>query len=751
MAVAGKLSGRTIIASNRLPVQARVADGRLRLARSAGGLVTGLEAVHERGESLWVGSLGLSSTSSVPLEEQDLQRLRDEGLRAVEIPDELYEAYYAGFSNSSIWPLFHYMPDRCQFSATTWNAYLRVNRIFADAILELAKSGDRVWVQDYQLMLVPKMLRDANPDLSIGFFLHIPFPSTEIFRLLPWRNEVLEGVLGSDLIGFHTLEYMRHFSNSVARLTGLEPQMDTLIQGRRSVRLGAFPLGIDVEGWYEGARGDESEEYLAQLNDNYRDKKVILGVDRLDYTKGIPARLLAFAAFLERNPEWIGKLHLVQLSVPSRVKVEEYREIKQEVDGLVGMINGRFGTPGYVPVHYLFRNLDRAYLMALYRRADIAMVTPFRDGLNLVCKEYVACKKDEPGVLILSEFAGSAAEMGEAIPVNPWSQDSMVAAIETALDTEEADAVAMMQSLWDRLSRFDNRNWSRNFLGVLDDVADHNGRTGGPRLVAPRLADLLERVQTARTVFFFIDYDGTLVPLRDKPEQAVPTDDVLALINDLDGTPGFHVSVVSGRDRDFLTTHLPDHVRVVAEHGALVRYDSARGFERLVDEEGLQELRENVLGIMRDFESRIPGSRIEKKEFGIAWHYRMSDPIFAHQQALALADTLGELLQQTPLGVLMSKKAVEVRHMGINKGEAVRSILERAGFDASRDVLLTMGDDRTDEDMFRVYPRVNVSICVTDGPTAAGHVMEREKLIELLGELTRAVHDAPEDLVAAKP
>lgn len=735
-----KLTGRTIIASNRLPVTARVEGGKLRLARSAGGLVTGLEAVHERGESLWVGCLGLSSTSSVPLDQEDLKRLRDEGLRSVDVPDELYEAYYTGFSNSSVWPLFHYMPDRCQFSATTWNAYKHVNQLFADAILAEAEPGDRIWVQDYQLMLVPKMLRDVNPELSIGFFLHIPFPSTEMFRVLPWRNELLEGVLGSDLIGFHTLEYMRHFSNSVARLTGLEPQMDTIISGRRSVRLGAFPLGIDVAQWHDQAREEGSEAHLAELKTNYPDTKVVLGVDRLDYTKGIPARLLAFAAFLERHPEWVGKVHLVQLSVPSRVKVDEYREIKQEVDGLVGMINGRFGTPGYVPVHYLFRNLDRTKLMALYRRADVAMVTPFRDGLNLVCKEYVACKKGEPGVLILSEFAGSAAEMGEALPVNPWSQDSMIEALETALNMSDEDATEMMQSLWDRLARFDNRNWSRNFLGVLDDVAEQNGPNVGVRLNPPSLVHLLERVQTARSVFAFADYDGTLVPLESRPELAVPTDATLALIDELDQIPGFRLTIVSGRDREFLTKHLPDHIPLVAEHGALVRYDPQRGFERLVDEEGQVELRENVLGIMRDFESRIPGSRIEEKEFGIAWHYRMSDPIFAHQQALAMADNLGELLQQTPLGVLMSKKAVEVRHVGINKGEAVRSILERAGFDPNRDVLLTMGDDRTDEDMFRVYPHANVSICVNDGPTIAWHVMGREKLMELLTELTRSVH-----------
>ena len=733
--------GRTIIVSNRLPVQGHVAGGKLRFTRSSGGLVTGLEGVHDQRDTLWVGALGVSSSSSVSLEEEDLNRLQADGLRAVDVPDDLYEAYYGGFSNSSIWPLFHYMTDRCQFSATNWNAYKRVNQIFAESLVDMVEPGDRVWIQDYQLMLVPGLLREAHPELSIGFFLHIPFPSTEIFRVLPWRNELLDGVLGSDLIGFHTLEYMRHFSNSVARLTGLEPQMDRIVHGRRVVRLGAFPLGIDVEQWQRNARSPGSESHLADLIESYRGRRVVLGVDRLDYTKGIPARLLAFAAFLERHPEWVGKVHMVQLSVPSRVKVEEYRELKQEVDALVGMINGRFGTPGYVPVHYLFRNLEREHLMALYRRADVAMVTPYRDGLNLVCKEYVACKQEEPGALILSEFAGSAAEMGEALLVNPWSQDSMVAALEAAFDMDESQRSAMMQGLYERLARYDNRQWGKTFLTALDAVADENGRSDESGRDAAEIGRLTARARDARRVFVFADYDGTMVPLRNKPEQATPTPDVIDLIRDLARIDNVHFAICSGRDRAFLDAYLPSDICVVAEHGALVRYDGAGDYTRLVDESGLEDLRRIVLGIMRDFEGRIPGSRIEEKEFGIAWHYRMSDPIFAHQQALVLADTLGEMLQQTPLGILISKKAVEVRHMGINKGEAVRAVLEHEGFDRERDMLITFGDDRTDEDMFRVHPAQNVSISVGAGPTVASHAMGREALLELLAAFAKSAQD----------
>jgi trehalose 6-phosphate synthase/phosphatase len=457
----------------------------------------------------------------------------------------------------------------------------------------------------------------------------------------------------------------------------------------------------------------------------------------LDYTKGIPARLLAFAEFLKRHPEWVGKVSLIQVSVPSRIQVEDYQEIKQEVDGLVGQINGRFGTARYTPIQYIFRNLDRPYLMALYRLADICLVTPIRDGLNLVCKEYVAAKGSEPGVLILSEFAGSAAEMGEAILVNPWSEDNVVAGLETALKLGDEEKVTMMSGLFERLSRHDNRAWSAGFLASLDEIREVNAPAGYADIEAPDENEILRRAEAARRVFFFIDYDGTLVPLEDKPEMAIPPPKVLKLLSDMAAIPNFEVCIVSGRDRKFLDEYLPQEITIAAEHGACIRRAGDTECIHLVDESAYLALRSNVLGIMQDFEQRIPGSLIEQKEFGTVWHYRMADPIFAHQQALVLADTLGGLLQHTPLGILIAKKAVEVRHVGINKGEAIRAILYDHDFDPKKDFILTMGDDRTDEDMFRVYPHVNVSISVSDLPVGAGYIMEQEALVELLENITR--------------
>lgn len=728
--------GRTLIVSNRLPVSSSVTGGRIELKPSSGGLVTGLAGVHGK-NSLWVGALGVATTSSMKLSEDDQSFLSEHGLSPVDISQDLYDDYYEGFSNSAVWPLFHYMSERCRFSSTSWQSYRKVNELFAEVVLKEVRDGDRVWIHDYQLMLLPEMLRRERRNLTIGFFLHIPFPSAEVFRILPWRRDVLVGLLGADLIGFHTLEYMRHFSNAAQRIMGLEPQMDALNYGRRTVKLGAFPLGVDVEEIHAAARTEQAEAQLTALRGTYKNRKVVLGVDRLDYTKGIPGRLLAFAKFLELYPEWIGKVSLVQISVPSRTQVEEYQELKAEVDGLVGRINGRFGTASYTPVQYIFRNLDRNYLMALYRLADACFVTPVRDGLNLVCKEYVAAKGEEPGALILSEFAGSAAEMGEAILVNPWSEDNVVAGLETALKMEDETKLAMMTDLFQRLSKHDNHAWSTGFLSALEDIRQINETAGVADLEPPDEAEVFAKIEAARRVFLFIDYDGTLVPLVDKPEMAVPTSRIIDLLRNLTGIPKFEVSVISGRDRKFLDEHLPENVTIAAEHGACIRRDGEADYVHLVDESAFLELRSNVLGVMRDFEQRIPGSIIEEKEFGTVWHYRMADPIFAHQQALVLADTLGGLLSHTPLGIMIAKKAVEVRHLGINKGEAIRAILYDHDFDPKQDFVLTMGDDRTDEDMFRVYPHVNMSIGVSEVPVGADYTMEQEALLEMLENIAR--------------
>ncbi len=745
---------RTVIISSRLPVKAELVDGKPVVRRSSGGLVSGLKPVHEEGRSLWVGCLGLESTGlegpQPGVGATELAKLRGDGLHPVEVPPSLYRGYYDGFSNGAVWPLFHYMTERAHFEESQWEDYKAVNKLFAEAVLEVVEEGDRLWVHDYQLMLLPAMLRRMCGELSIGFFLHIPFPAADVFRVLPWRAELLRGMLGADLIGFHTLEYMRHFSNSTARVLGLEPHLDTLAYGRRAVRLGAFPLGIDARAMNEQAHDEATERALKAFTQSYKGRKVVLGVDRLDYTKGIPDRLRAFAGFLERYPDWIGRVSMVQLSVPSRVQVEEYQELKAEVDGLVGMINGRFGAPGYVPIHYMFRNLRPADLFALYRRADVALVTPLRDGLNLVCKEYVAAKGDQPGALVLSEFAGAAAEMGEAIMVNPWSRDSVVEGLAKALNLGEDERRHMMRRLYDRLSRFDNRAWSMGFVSTLDEAGEANGAGATADRSGPDIKGLKKRVVSARRVFVFMDYDGTLVPVENHPELAVPDAKVLALLEDMAAVPGFFCCVISGRDRAFLEDHLPRDINLVAEHGACLRAAGSDSCVELVDRKALETFQAQVLGVMSDVEKRVPGSRIERKEYGIVWHYRMADPIVGRQQALELADSLGELLRRTPLGVSIAKKAVEVRPTAVNKGDALRSLLQANDWDPQQDMLITMGDDRTDEDMFRVEAEHNISVNIGEVRLQAVHAMEQSQLVDLLCQLTAAAARGRSQATVAK-
>jgi trehalose 6-phosphate synthase/phosphatase len=350
----------------------------------------------------------------------------------------------------------------------------------------------------------------------------------------------------------------------------------------------------------------------------------------------------------------------------------------------------------------------------------------------LVCKEYVAAKGSEPGALVLSEFAGSAAEMGEAVLVNPWSRESLVEGIETAVGMGKEEKTAMMSSLWDRLSRHDNHAWSAGFMQALGQARELNRGAAYAPVAEPDTDELIKKVRQARLVFLFMDYDGTLVPVVDKPEAAVPSRRVVDLLADMAIIPNFRVCVVSGRDNRFLEAHLPRDITLAAEHGACIRRGGDDEVHYLVESGAYETLRENVIGIMKDFEQRIPGSRVEEKEFGVVWHYRMADPIFGYQQALVLADTLGGLLERTPLGVLTSKKAVEVRHFGVNKGDAVRTLLEEGGFDPARDMMITMGDDRTDEDMFRVNPSENISISVSDAPMVASYVMEQPELVDML-------------------
>jgi trehalose 6-phosphate synthase/phosphatase len=422
-------AGRLVVVSNRLPLTLRRVGEGWRAEKSPGGLATALEPVVERSGGLWIGWPGDSPDQPDPQRQEVLARWeKRHGYAVVDLPRSLARRFYEGYANRTLWPLFHQFPSQLEFDLEGWHGYVEANEIFADAVLQRLKPGDQVWIHDYHLMLVPQLLRERAPGTAVGFFLHIPFPSSDVFRMLPRRDELLRGLLGADLIAFQTHHDLQHFRASLLRILGIGSRMDRVELDGRFARLEALPIGIVPEE-FAGLLDTDAGVARAreELRKRYEGRRILLGVDRLDYTKGLPQRLRAFRRLLERAPSLRGRVVLVQVAVPSREWILPYRNLRGEVNELVGEINGAFGTPEWTPVVYIRRAIPRSELVALYASADVGWVTPLRDGMNLVAKEYVACQRGRDGVLVLSEFAGAAAEMGEALLVNPYDEDRAAA------------------------------------------------------------------------------------------------------------------------------------------------------------------------------------------------------------------------------------------------------------------------------------------------------------------------------------
>ncbi|HCD89653.1 MAG TPA: bifunctional alpha,alpha-trehalose-phosphate synthase (UDP-forming)/trehalose-phosphatase, partial [Algoriphagus sp.] len=409
---------KTIIVSNRLPISLRHRNGRFEFKPSAGGLATGLGSIYKSGENIWIGWPG--NTVDDPEQRAEIiLELHDLKMAPVFLSKEDVEQFYEGFSNETLWPAFHYFTQYMVYNAEHWEAYKRVNEKFCEAILKKADPDDTIWVHDYQLLLLPKMLREVLPNATIAFFQHIPFPSYEIIRMIPWRRELLEGVCGADLIGFHTYDDMRHFLSAVGRITGMSSESGYIQAENRIINVDSFPMGIDYDKFAKQAKSKKTQNIVKEFRKQVADQKLIITIDRLDYSKGIPQRLEAFNKLLKDHKELHGKVSMIMIVVPSRDKVQSYKELKEEIDLLVGRMNSDYSTLNWVPVHYFYRGFPFEELSAFYSMSDIALVTPLRDGMNLVCKEFVASKTDQTGVLILSEMAGASKELQDAVLVNP--------------------------------------------------------------------------------------------------------------------------------------------------------------------------------------------------------------------------------------------------------------------------------------------------------------------------------------------
>ncbi|KAK8170175.1 glycosyl transferase [Phyllosticta citrichinensis] len=469
-------TGRLLLVSNRLPITIkRSEDGKYDMSMSSGGLVSGLSGLAKTTVFQWYGWPGLE----VPDEEIGglKARLKEEyNAHPVMLDDDLADGHYNGFSNSIMWPLFHYHPGEITFDESAWNAYTEANRLFAKTVAADVQDGDLVWVHDYHLMLLPAMLREeignTKKNVKLGFFLHTPFPSSEIYRILPVRNEILLGVLHCDLIGFHTYDYARHFLSSCSRILGLATTPNGVEFQGKVVTVGAFPIGIDPEKFEDGLKKPKVQDRIAVLENKFKGVKLIVGVDRLDYIKGVPQKLHALEVFLTEHPEWIGKVVLVQVAVPSRQDVEEYQNLRAVVNELVGRINGKFGTIEFMPIHFMHKSVAFDELIALYAVSDVCLVSSTRDGMNLVSYEYIACQQKRHGSMIMSEFAGAAQSLNGSIIVNPWNTEELADAIHDSVTMGAEQRALNYQKLSKYVNKYTSAWWGKSFVNELNRISE---------------------------------------------------------------------------------------------------------------------------------------------------------------------------------------------------------------------------------------------------------------------------------------
>ncbi len=696
--------------SNRLPVT--VGE---KITKSSGGLVAAIEGLSAKEYNLkWIGwPGGVTDAGS----QQDLERVlvQEHGCIPVFLNEEEAVGHYEGFSNSSVWPLLHYMPNYMRYDPAWWNHYHKVNQRFADKVLGIAKEGDIVWVHDYQLLLVPEMLKEQMPGLKIGFFLHTPFPSFETFRCHPKRLELVAGMLGADLIGFHTFSYMRHFRSTVLRLLGLESEITRVRKqdGHTSV-MGVFPIGINARRFEETLDSTEFAQRRDEFGSANAGMRVVLSVERMDYTKGILHRLDAVEQFLsalgERPRE---SIKFIFVSVPSREKVEEYKDLREETEARVGHINGRYATLHSSPIRFIHASVNFTELCALYATADVAMVTPLIDGMNLVAKEYIACQREHDGVLMLSEFAGAAEELSNALLVNPYDINAVAQKLGEALEMSDEEKRACNQPMRERVMKYDAQHWARSFIHQLSTLDRSEGvASEDPERAAEQLRN---SVASGKRVALFLDYDGSLREIEREPRAAKPTAEIRALFNQLRRHENVDLAVISGRTRDDLQSWFPiTNMTLIAEHGAVVRRCGSDDWQQS-DSNVSYGWKDEIRGVFRLYQESTPGSWIEEKRTSLVWHYRNTDPEFGTWKANQLAHELGTLMANEPVKIRQGRKIVEVVSAAVSKAGAIRQLLRESSYE----VVLCAGDDQTDESMFEMDVPDLISIKIGREPSRA--------------------------------
>lgn len=720
---------RLFIAANNLPVIIDKQADECIITPGVKSTVYDLPEFKENYDTCWIGHTGIDNQDFNESQKKQLS-LRLKEYRCVPLfPDpQVYQESVHGFAKNTLWPLFHYFPQNATYNDVYWESYISINKMYAEMICSLANDNDTVWIHDYHLLLVPKYIKELKPDISIGLFNHIPFPSFEIFRLLPWREEILDAMLSADLLGFNIYDYVRHFLSCVRRLKGYDTIFNRISIGERTLLVDTFPKGIPFEKFTSEVRrlndlkskkGSDVQGQIINKFAKEKGKKVILSIDPLDYTKGIPHRLLAFELFLQEYTEYLENVTLVLLALPTKEKSKSHKSIKKRVDELVGRINGLYGTIRWTPVVYLNQEFSKNELIDIYAYSDIALIVPLRDGMNMVAKEFIASRLEGKGVLILSELAGASKELHEALLVNPNNIGEIARALKEAIEMPDCEQIRRNDVMTERIRRYTINKWADEFLKRLEDVKHIQEVNLTKKIKDHGIIKINQAYREAKKRILFLDYDGTLSWFRKNPEDARPDKELYSILKELYKDPSNTLVIISGRDKETLERWFAKHklIHFVAEHGVWIR-DPESNWQMM--EQINNDWKDSVVPLLEYYVDQTPNTFIEEKNFSLVWHYRKADPDLGIQRSWELKEQLRNLTANLNLEIMDGDKVIEIKYSGINKG---RAALTKMG-DSDYDFILAIGDDWTDEYTFDALPADAYTIKVGTKTTKASFYID---------------------------
>lgn len=712
------IMAQVIIVSNRLPISVTKEEGKLVFSPSVGGMATGLASyVNNRKGNLWIGWPGIASDDLTPDDRQEIsEELAKQGYVPIFLSKKQIDNFYNGYSNSVLWPDFHNLPMRPieeEEMTQWWRSYQTVNRMFSEMVLAHAEYRSQVWVHDYLLMLMPEMLRQDLKDSNIGFFLHIPFPPKKQLKRLPQAEKLLRGMLGADLIGFHTPEYVKNFTANVEHYEiGSIDQDHTVDLGKRLVRAAEFPMGIDFNKFTEANKSKGVRTIARGYRKQYRGLRVIASVDRLDPSKGLVERLKAYRQFLRLYPAMRTKVVFVMVAAPSRTSIAEYKNLGLRLDKLASEINQEFATPKWKPLEYINVPLLFENVTALFQIANVAFITPLRDGMNLAAKEFVASNR-RGGVLILSQTAGAAEELKDALIVDPRNTDMLADALNIALKMRRRELLQRLRRMRRHLSNNTVQSWAKGFVDSLQQPVP-----GTPNIITRTLSQRLETklirdYSRSSQRLMLLDYDGTLVPFSEDYASLKPPKNLISLLQALARPESNEVVLISGRSQAELDKwfgQLP--INLVAEHGASIRRGGNKKWEGAAkNDPGWKDI---VEPIVKRYVQLTPGSSLEVKSHSLVWHYRAASPYHAQKYLVTLKRVLRPLIRRHDLQIMQGNKVLEIKNPNVSKGVVASHWLEK-----KPDFILAVGDDVTDEDLFSVLPPSANSIKVGRGLSRA--------------------------------